>query len=157
VILCKPWCGTLIPNHNIAVSSSKDRIHSPYHQVQWQNCSYPHSTMFIRTPHMPNDLQNVGPTPESPQTVNVIASDKPSGYDSFTAEKPPSTDICPKSDTYPRPEDAKCSRCRETAKSILQSGRFTMFKYGLNLWYCSRCAALVGWAPICTPLSSKTQ
>jgi hypothetical protein len=99
--------------------------------------------MFTRSPHMPNDLQNVGKILESLQTVNATTSDKPSGHGSSTTKNPPLVHIWQKSDTDPCPEDVKCSRCRETAKFILQSGRFAMFDYSLNLWYCSRCATLV--------------
>jgi hypothetical protein len=95
---------------------------------------------------MLNDLQKIDKTLESLQAVNVIASDKPSGYDASAARNPSPIDICPGSHINARSEDAKCSRCRETARLILRSGRFDMLNYGLNLWYCSRGAALVGWA-----------
>lgn len=40
---------------------------------------------------------------------------------------------------------ARCSRCQRTP-SIDKSGRSNMVQYGLNLWYCKRCASLVGLA-----------
>ncbi|KAF2211415.1 hypothetical protein CERZMDRAFT_90899 [Cercospora zeae-maydis SCOH1-5] len=43
------------------------------------------------------------------------------------------------------PVTARCSRCQRTPSVDIQTGRSNMISYGLNLWYCSRCAALVGF------------
>lgn len=42
-------------------------------------------------------------------------------------------------------ELARCSRCQRTPSIDLRTGKSNMVSYGLNLWYCSRCAAMVGY------------
>ncbi|KAF2172106.1 hypothetical protein M409DRAFT_62915 [Zasmidium cellare ATCC 36951] len=42
------------------------------------------------------------------------------------------------------PELARCSRCQRTPSVDVRTGKNNMVQYGLNLWYCNRCAALVG-------------
>jgi hypothetical protein len=42
------------------------------------------------------------------------------------------------------PELARCSRCQRTPSLDLKTGKSNMVQYGLNLWYCTRCAAMVG-------------
>jgi hypothetical protein len=39
----------------------------------------------------------------------------------------------------------RCSRCRKAFRKATKPGHLAMLNYGLNLWYCSWCAALVGW------------
>ncbi|EMF17128.1 uncharacterized protein SEPMUDRAFT_113150 [Sphaerulina musiva SO2202] len=39
----------------------------------------------------------------------------------------------------------RCSRCQRTPSIDIQTGKSNMVSYGLNNWYCSRCAALVGF------------
>jgi hypothetical protein len=39
---------------------------------------------------------------------------------------------------------ARCSRCQRTPSVDPKTGKSNMVQYGLNLWYCSRCASLVG-------------
>ena len=39
---------------------------------------------------------------------------------------------------------ARCSRCQRTPSINVQTGKSNMVSYGLNLWYCSRCASMVG-------------
>jgi hypothetical protein len=41
-------------------------------------------------------------------------------------------------------EYARCSRCQRTPSVDVRTGQWNMISYGLNLWYCNRCAALVG-------------
>jgi hypothetical protein len=40
---------------------------------------------------------------------------------------------------------ARCSRCQRTPSLDIHTGKSNMVSYGLNLWYCNRCAALVGF------------
>jgi hypothetical protein len=42
------------------------------------------------------------------------------------------------------PELARCSRCQRTPSLDIKTGKSNMVPYGLNLWYCNRCAAMVG-------------
>lgn len=39
---------------------------------------------------------------------------------------------------------ARCSRCQRTPFVDLKTGKNNMIRYGLNSYYCSRCAGLVG-------------
>ena len=39
---------------------------------------------------------------------------------------------------------ARCSRCQRTPSVDVKTGKSNMVQYGLNLWYCSRCASMVG-------------
>ncbi|TKA32443.1 hypothetical protein B0A50_01551 [Salinomyces thailandicus] len=41
-------------------------------------------------------------------------------------------------------EAARCSRCQRTPSLDVRTGKSNMVSYGLNLWYCTRCAAMVG-------------
>lgn len=41
-------------------------------------------------------------------------------------------------------EMARCSRCQRTPSVDAKTGRNNMVEYGLNLWYCTRCAQMVG-------------
>lgn len=42
-------------------------------------------------------------------------------------------------------ETARCSRCQRTPSLDVRTGKSNMVSYGLNLWYCTRCAAMVGF------------
>jgi len=42
-------------------------------------------------------------------------------------------------------ESARCSRCQRTPSLDVRTGKSNMVSYGLNLWYCTRCAAMVGF------------
>ncbi len=39
---------------------------------------------------------------------------------------------------------ARCSRCQRTPSFDSKTGENNMVQYGLNLWYCKRCASMVG-------------
>lgn len=41
-------------------------------------------------------------------------------------------------------ELARCSRCQRTPSIDAKTGKNNMVEYGLNLWYCRRCAQMVG-------------
>ncbi|KAF4554161.1 Hypothetical protein D9617_5g070380 [Elsinoe fawcettii] len=40
---------------------------------------------------------------------------------------------------------ARCSRCHRTPSLDLATGKCNMIEYGLNLFYCTRCANIVGF------------
>lgn len=42
------------------------------------------------------------------------------------------------------PELARCSRCQRTPSLDIKTGKCNMVQYGLNLYYCRRCAGIVG-------------
>lgn len=41
-------------------------------------------------------------------------------------------------------ELARCSRCHRSPSIDIRTGKNNMVQYGLNLWYCTRCASMVG-------------
>lgn len=42
------------------------------------------------------------------------------------------------------PEFARCSRCHRTSSVDYKTGQSNFLRYGLNLYYCNRCAAVTG-------------
>lgn len=75
-------------------------------------------------------------SPTRPQLQNVlhVTSD---GSNSSNSSKS-------SMDSFSCPEFARCSRCHRTSSVDYQSGQSDFYRYGLNLWYCSRCAGVVG-------------
>ena len=43
------------------------------------------------------------------------------------------------------PEIGRCSRCHRTPSIDITTGKSNMVQYGLNQYYCSRCAGMVGY------------
>ncbi|EMC94779.1 hypothetical protein BAUCODRAFT_74016 [Baudoinia panamericana UAMH 10762] len=81
-----------------------------------------------------------GQTPSRPRPTpvqqNVLyVSDSDSGSDSNSSMG---------SGMMSPPELARCSRCQRTPSLDLNTRRSNMVQYGLNLWYCTRCAGMVG-------------
>ena len=76
------------------------------------------------------------PRPYPVQNV-LLVSDDSSSSDSSSS----SSSSSPKSSLE---MVARCSRCQRTPSTDLRTGKSNMIQYGLNLWYCSRCAAMVG-------------
>lgn len=75
------------------------------------------------------------PRPYPVQNVLHVTSDESIGSDdsaSSTDSSKSSLDL------------ARCSRCQRTPGVDAKTGKSNMIQYGLNLWYCSRCASLVG-------------
>ncbi|KAK4635857.1 hypothetical protein CLAFUW4_01343 [Fulvia fulva] len=73
------------------------------------------------------------PRPYPMQNVLYVSSDDSSGSDSRSSSISPMTPVA-----------ARCSRCQRTNSVDLKTGKSNMVSYGLNLWYCGRCATLVG-------------
>lgn len=77
------------------------------------------------------------PAPRPTQNVLQVTSD--SYGSSSDGSESSSTSVHTSSCEY-----ARCSRCQRTPSIDVRTGQWNMIQYGLNLWYCSRCAALVG-------------
>lgn len=75
------------------------------------------------------------PRPYPVQNVLHVTSD-----DSTTSDSSSSSISSTKSSL----DIARCSRCQRTPSTDIKTGKSNMVQYGLNLWYCSRCAAMVG-------------
>ncbi|KAF2719153.1 hypothetical protein K431DRAFT_206621, partial [Polychaeton citri CBS 116435] len=39
----------------------------------------------------------------------------------------------------------RCSRCQRSQSIDIKTGKKNMVQYGLNSWYCTRCAGMVGF------------
>lgn len=73
------------------------------------------------------------PRPYPMQNVLYVSSDDSSGSDCSSS-----------SISFMAPVAARCSRCQRTNSVDVKTGKSNMVSYGLNLWYCGRCANLVG-------------
>lgn len=86
--------------------------------------------------------QQIRPQPQPQQNVLHVTSDESvsstsnSSYTSSTGSR---------HNIFSSPETARCSRCHRTPSIDIQTGKSNMVQYGLNLYYCSRCAAMVGF------------
>lgn len=76
------------------------------------------------------------PRPYPVQNVlHVTSDDSSSGDDSETSIE---------QEVKPPMDSARCSRCQRSGSCGFKHGGGSMIQYGLNLWYCTRCAGLVG-------------
>jgi len=88
------------------------------------------SAAHSRTPSRPDatPLQNV---------LHVTSDDSANSSDSSDSD-------CSVFGMSSPPELARCSRCQRTPSLDVRTGKSNMLQYGLNLWYCNRCAGVVG-------------
>merc|ERR1712072_1067948 len=80
------------------------------------------------------------PSPHPLQNMLYTTSESSADSD----DSPPSSDSIGSDLTSPI-ETARCSRCQRTPRLDVRTGKSNMVSYGLNLWYCTRCAAMVGF------------
>ncbi|WPA96138.1 uncharacterized protein RHO25_000744 [Cercospora beticola] len=78
------------------------------------------------------------PVPMQQNVLWTSSNDSSSSSDSSSSDS--SSDS-----TSQIPVTARCSRCQRTPSVDIHTGKSNMISYGLNLWYCNRCAALVGF------------
>lgn len=79
------------------------------------------------------------PRPYPVQNVLHVTSD-----DSTSSDSGPSSKSSLDFGMASPPELVRCSRCQRTPSLDIRTGQSNMVQYGLNLWYCSRCACMVG-------------
>lgn len=86
--------------------------------------------------------QQIRPQPQPQQNVLHVTSD-----DSITSTTSSSyaSSTGSRHNIFSSPESARCSRCHRTPSIDIQTGKSNMVEYGLNQYYCSRCAAMVGF------------
>lgn len=82
--------------------------------------------------------QPTRPRPQPQQNVLHVTSDD------STSDFTSSSSSSPSSESWSPPETARCSRCQRTSSIDIRTGKTNMVQYGLNLYYCSRCASMVG-------------
>ena len=69
------------------------------------------------------------------------------GTDSCSRSNRIATSNLSPTSTCSSPHDTRCSRCWKMASEILQLPQTIMLRYGLNLWYCSRCTRTMSRKP----------
>lgn len=139
---------------------------SPHHDAQNPACSPTYSAAgdetpadpvnpflaFRQLPHSPSHAPSMAanfmslqtsaahshtssrPRPQPIQNVLHVSDDSGSGSDTssdYAGSSPPLA-------------SARCSRCQRTSSNDVNTGKSNMLQYGLNLWYCRRCADMVG-------------
>lgn len=82
---------------------------------------------------LPHGQSASRPRPIPVQNVLEVTSD-----DSVTSADSSTTSLVP--GMMSPPEFVRCSRCQKTPGPAVNN----MIQYGLNLWYCRRCAGMVG-------------
>lgn len=83
----------------------------------------------------------IRPRPVPQQNLLQVTSDDSSSSSSSISSGSSSRSSL---DMFSAPEIARCSRCQRTPSTDVRTGKTNMVQYGLNLWYCSRCASMVG-------------
>jgi hypothetical protein len=111
-----------------------------YRDSQYGSCpSSPTTSTFCSLLQMQtaaaHSPQSSRPRPYPIQNVLHVTSD-----DSISSDDSKSSMDSTKSSL----DLARCSRCQRTPSIDTKTGKSNFFQYGLNLWYCSRCAGLVG-------------
>jgi hypothetical protein len=76
------------------------------------------------------------------QNVLHVTSDDSSSSDSDSS--PPTSSSVDHTWASSGPEAARCSRCHRTPSIDIRTGRPNVVQFGLNSYYCTRCAAMVG-------------
>lgn len=74
------------------------------------------------------------PRPHPVQNVLHVTSDDYFGSDSSSSTDSNKSSL----------DLARCSRCQRTPSINATTSKNNMVQYGLNLWYCNRCASMVG-------------
>jgi hypothetical protein len=143
-------------------SASPTPIHSPGQP----DCDPSHPLLSYRPPHQQattmasSDLMRmqsnaaqvapIRPRPVPQQNLLQVTSDdsitssNSSNRSSSTSSSNSGCSSRTSLDMFSSPEAARCSRCQSTSSVDLRTGKSNMVQYGLNLWYCSRCAGMVG-------------
>lgn len=106
--------------HTPSVCSSPTMAASSLLQLQTA-AAYGHTS----TRPQPRPVQNVLEVTSDDSTTSTSSSSSSSSHTSSL-------------------ELARCSRCQRTPSTDFRTGKSNMVEYGLNLWYCTRCAAMVG-------------
>lgn len=109
-------------------------------RAHYTSTSPPHMSSFMQAPTSAAHGHTLSrPRPQPVQNVLHVTSD-----DSSSSSSDGSTRSSGEFGMASPPELARCSRCQRTPSLDLKTGKSNMVRYGLNLWYCNRCATMVG-------------
>lgn len=86
----------------------------------------------------------IRPSPVPQQNLLQVTSDDSVTSSSSSSSSSSASSSRTSLEMFSTPELARCSRCQRTPSTDVRTGKSNMVQYGLNLWYCSRCANLVG-------------
>ncbi len=75
------------------------------------------------------------PRPRPVQQDVLVTSDDTTGSDDNSSSS---------ESTHTSIDLARCSRCQRSPSVDIKTGKSNMIRYGLNSYYCSRCASFVG-------------
>lgn len=111
-----------------------------YREIQNINCDAPYpsrmaSNLMSMQTAAAHSHSASRPRPYSMQNVLHVTSDDSISSDSSKSSMDSATSCL---------DVARCSRCQRTPSVDIKTGKSNMVAYGLNLWYCSRCASIVG-------------
>lgn len=129
-------------------SASFDTPSDPYNPLLAYRQNRPTSPSMSSSPMQLQTAASHGahpsrPSPQPVQNVLHVTSD-----DSATSSSSSEDDSISSYDpmqSYSCLSTARCSRCQRTGSLDPQTGNSNMLQYGLNLWYCTRCAGIVGF------------
>lgn len=106
-----------------------------------------------RAAHQPE--RRTRPQPQPVQSTSILGADDDlsssdlasprSGADSLVPSAASSDcSDCPSTRSSPQSFSARCSRCHSHSTTNVQTRKTNMVAYGLNLYYCTRCADITG-------------
>ena len=133
---------------------------SPIHSPGDPDCNPHHPLLAYRPPQattnnrVSNDFfrmqtaaaheSPIRPSPVPQQNLLQVTSDDSVTSSSSSSSSSSASSSRTSLEMFSTPELARCSRCQRTPSTDVRTGKSNMVQYGLNLWYCSRCANLVG-------------
>lgn len=130
------------PTFNLQENTASDPYHPllAYRDVTPSLPASPNmSTNFLQLQTTAAHQNTAATRPNPRPTQNVLQVTTDSYGSSSDGSYSSSTNVHTSSCDY-----ARCSRCQRTPSIDVRTGQWNMIQYGLNLWYCARCAALVG-------------
>lgn len=127
--VCSPAETPTNPTHPLLATTETESFSAPSSPTRHATSSFLQMQTAAAHSHPPR------PRPVPVQNVlHVTTEDSTSSDGSFSSTSSTSSSL----------DLARCSRCQRTPSIDVRNGKSNMVQYGLNLWYCSRCAAMVG-------------
>lgn len=147
-----PYTSTITTLCHVDTSLLEDRSRPLPHTIRPSITQPHHSTNLATTTNHTAGMSAYGqhsrPQPQPQQNVlHVTSGDSSSSLSSSSSSSSSSFSSGHGSmhNIYSSPEVARCSRCHRTPSIDIQTGKSNMVQYGLNQYYCSRCAHMVGY------------
>ena len=129
------YLGPQSPSQLSTINQQPSHLPPPSHNLGNQPCNNS-STHIMSACQQPL----ARPQPQPQQNVLDVTSD-----DSISSTSSSSSGRGSMHNIFSSPEIARCSRCHRTPSIDIKTGKSNMVQYGLNQYYCSRCATMVGF------------